>query len=367
MDINKQNQQAGDYSNQIMADTVNQYLGIQISDIVPLVHSLVKSEMEIYQQIAEVEARVRFEEFTKTLESTIEEKVSDKVEKFAEPAMQYAARQATLGYIKSGEPEQKNALIDLLIERMSAEDRSSKQLLIDEAIQILPKLSSKCIAALTLITYSNLKMVGLKSYFLSLVKNLSPVLASVVDIDNLDIEYLVQTGCLSSILGFQKNMDWLQSNIANYPLLFSHYENKEAVDRLKSIYGIICKDSKWRIPYEYFSDAFISLFRYLEFKEDGSIIPSILNLEQYSEAASKMDPFSYDDIMSLIDHRTPMTKDEVIEFYRQIDSNWEKIIPMLIGKFARYDLTLVGKYIGLRQLSKLTNISLSIDKFLSVT
>lgn len=320
--------------------------------------------MEIYQQVAEYKARERFEEFTMTLESSIEEKVSDKVEKFAEPAMQYAARQATLGYIKSGEPEQKNALIDLLIERMSAEDRSSKQLLIDEAIQILPKLSSKCIAALTLITFSNLKMVGLKSYYLSLVKNLTQVLASVVNVDNLDIEYLVQTGCLSSILGFQKNMDWLQSNLANYPLLFSHYENKEEVDRFKSRYGIIYKDSKWRIPSEYVSDAYISLFLYLEFKEDGTIIPSILNLEQYSEVASRMNSYSYDDIMSLIAHRTPMTKDEVIDFYRQIDSNWEKIIPMLIGKFANYDLTLVGKYIGLRQLSRLTNISLQIDKFI---
>lgn len=361
MDVNKQQQSAGDNSNQIIAHTVNQYSGIQISDVVPIVRGLVKSELEVYQKLADINAKIRFEEFSKSLELEIESKVADKVEKFSEPSMQYAAREATLGYIKSGDGEQKDMLIDLMIERINSEDQSSIQLLIDEAIKILPKLSSKCIAVLTLMAYCNLKATGKKSVLISSIQKINPVIDKVYDIKNLDLEYLVQTGCISSILGFIRNKDWIQSNIEYYPLLFCHLDNQEAVDQFFSKYGIEKKDKALYFPKSIGSQEFTNFVSYFDLTVEGGIIPGLLAPENYFEIADNLKPFEKDDILSLLEKRTPMNDQEVINFYSGINPRWVETIKAIDGKISQYTLNLVGKYIGVLHLSKLLDTPLSLD------
>ena len=361
MDVNKQHQSAGDNSNQIIANTVNQYSGIQIKDVVPIVHGLVKTELEVYQMLADLKVQTRFAEFSKSLESEIESKVADKVEKFSEPSMQYAAREATLGYIKSGDMEQKDMLIDLLIERINSEDQSSIQLLIDEAIKILPKLSSKCIAVLTLMTYSNLKVFGRKSVLESHIHRLNPVIDKVYDVKNIDLEYLVQTGCISSILGFKRNKNWIQSNIENYPLLFCHLDNEEAVDKFLMKYGFKKKDNALFLPEGITPKDFGNFISYFDFTVEGKIIPRLLTQEKYFEIAENLKPFEKDDILSLLGKRTPMNDYEVIAFYSQINPRWVETINILDSKMSRYNLNLVGKYIGVLHLSKLLDTEISLD------
>ena len=100
--------------------------GLQIGDVVPLVQALVKSELEVCKLQAENTVLCRFNEFTSSLEAELERKVSDKISRFTEPAMQFAAREATIGYLKSGDPAEGEALIDLLIERVKEKERTSK-------------------------------------------------------------------------------------------------------------------------------------------------------------------------------------------------------------------------------------------------
>ena len=71
--------------------------GLQIGDVVPLVQALVKSELEVCKLQAENTVLCRFNEFTSSLEAELERKVSDKISRFTEPAMQFAAREATVG------------------------------------------------------------------------------------------------------------------------------------------------------------------------------------------------------------------------------------------------------------------------------
>ena len=150
--------------------------GLQIGDVVPLIQSLVKSELEVYKSQAENTVSRRLNEFTALLESELEKKVSDKINRFTEPAMQFATREATIGYLKSGDPAEGEALIDLLIERVKEKERTSKQALIDEAIRTLPKLSRENIAVLTLITYAKLCITGNKHSLDNWIKCLNPIL-----------------------------------------------------------------------------------------------------------------------------------------------------------------------------------------------
>lgn len=52
----------------------NNYNGLQIKDVVPLVHDLVKSELEVCKLQAENTVLRRFNEFTASLESELDKK-----------------------------------------------------------------------------------------------------------------------------------------------------------------------------------------------------------------------------------------------------------------------------------------------------
>lgn len=361
MDINNHKQSAGDNSNQIIAHTVNQHYGIQIADVVPIVHGLVKSELETYQKVADIKAQTRFEEFTKSLESEIETKVADKVNKFSEPSMQYAAREATLGYIKTGDSEQKDILIDFLIQRINSEERSSIQLLIDESIKILPKLSSKCIAVLTLMTYSKLKVTWKKSVLEAAILKLNPIIDRVYDVKNIDLEYLEQTGCITSTIGFKNNENWLQENQKNYPLFFCHLNNEESTDRFFSKYGFIKEENRLVIsggvsPQEFGN--FVSCF---DLTVEGKVSPSLLTVENYLQIVDSFRLFAKEDILSLLEKRTPMSDTEIMDYYANINPRWVQTVEVLDGKMSQYSLNLVGKYIGSIHLTKLLETPISLE------
>ena len=362
MGISDRKQDAGNHAIQVMAETVHYYSGVQISDVVPIVHGLVKAEMEVYQQIAETKVRSRFDDFTKSLESQIEAKVADKVDKFSEPGMQYAAKEATLGYIKSGETEQKDSLIDLLIERITTEERSSEQLLIDEAIQILPKLSSTCVALLTLMTYSKLKFIGKKSVLDSGIRKMNPIIDNVYNGRNIDLEYLVQSRC-AFLVGIVQREEgwWIQNNRENYPLLFSHIDNQDAAKRFLEKYGINRHADKIDFPNNITVQEIGNFLYCFDLLPENKIIPSFLTLDKYDELSPQLKPFAKEDIFSLLDSRTPMDDEEIISYYSNVNPRWIEAINLLEEKISHYELTLVGKYIGVRQLTKLLDAPVPLD------
>lgn len=211
--------------------------GLQIGDVVPLVQALVKSELEVCKLQAENTVLRRFNEFTTSLESELEKKVSDKISRFAEPAMQFATREATVGYLKSGDPVEGEALIDLLIERVKEKERTSKQSLIDEAIRTLPKLSRENIAVLTLITYAKLCVTGNVQALDDWIKCLNPILDIFPQINRLDIEYLVQADCVSAS-ALAQSEDWIEQNRKNYPLAFVSPIDSSIAKAFMEKYGI---------------------------------------------------------------------------------------------------------------------------------
>lgn len=90
--------------NQAQRD-VNVYLGIWPADVIAIVNTLVASKLEQYSAQAKLTAEQRTKEFSDKLVSEITQKVLDKINRFEEPSIQYITRQATLGYIKSGEKD----------------------------------------------------------------------------------------------------------------------------------------------------------------------------------------------------------------------------------------------------------------------
>jgi hypothetical protein len=58
-------------------------------------------------------------------------------------------------YAKTGDVDLKEQLLDLLIQRIDSDERSLKQVVLDEAIILLPKLTKDQINLLTLLFSAN--------------------------------------------------------------------------------------------------------------------------------------------------------------------------------------------------------------------
>ena len=80
-------------------------------------------------------------------------------------------------HIAVGDEELEENLIDLLIERLNVQDRTTEQAIIDEARQIIPKLSPATIALLTVIVFSKIVFPYNKAKLEELIKKLSPTTA----------------------------------------------------------------------------------------------------------------------------------------------------------------------------------------------
>lgn len=354
------NQAKGDINN-----INNNYNGLQIKDVVPLVQALVKSELEVCKLQAENKVLHRFNEFTESLESELDKKVSDKISRFAEPAMQFATREATVGYLKSGDPEEREALIDLLIERVKEEERTSKQFLIDEAIKVLPKLSRENLAVLTLITYEKLCVTGNIQALDNWIKCLNPILDILPQVNRLDIEYLVQADCVSSSI-FEQNENWIEQNRKDYPLAFVSPIDASNSKVFMDKYGINLYGDAPTFSHPFNKINLLNtLTEILKFNMDGTITPLLLKQDEYANILKKADlGFMQSDFDELLSHVEAVSNEKIISYYEKFHSNWSVAIKLLNERpINSFSLKPVGAYIGSRQLTKLYGKEVDLNLF----
>lgn len=354
------NQAKGDINN-----INNNYNGLQIKDVVPLVQALVKSELEVCKLQAENKVLHRFNEFTESLESELDKKVSDKISRFAEPAMQFATREATVGYLKSGDPEEREALIDLLIERVKEEERTSKQFLIDEAIKVLPKLSRENLAVLTLITYEKLCVTGNIQALDNWIKCLNPILDILPQVNRLDIEYLVQADCVSSSI-FEQNENWIEQNRKDYPLAFVSPIDASNSKVFMDKYGINLDGDAPTFSHPFNKINLLNtLTEILKFNMDGTITPLLLKQDEYANILKKADlGFMQSDFDELLSHVEAVSNEKIISYYEKFHSNWSVAIKLLNERpINSFSLKPVGAYIGSRQLTKLYGKEVDLNLF----
>lgn len=342
--------------------------GLQVSDVVPIVKAMVQSELALYQQQAENTAQRRFDDFAHTLESAIAEKVAEKVERFNEPAMQFAAREAAVGYIKSGSLSDREALIDLLIERVKEKEHSSSQMLIDEAIKILPKLSKESLAILTLLAYRNLMLSqGFVPVLEGWFKCIKPILDVLPAITKLDIACLSQADCVTGIVGLGSNADWTKAHLKNYDVYFRHPISTGDAVLLRDKLGLrnegnsIFFDKLPNNPY-----LISSVVRLFAFNDASAIRLLGINTSTYEEVFNKTGQHELlEEVKNVIKRTQPFTEQEVINKLDSIHPNWSKAIQLFNEHpLNGYQLKPVGMYIGSRQLSKLYGQEVSMDLFL---
>lgn len=342
-------QNAGDNAQQIQGQNV--YVGMSYSDVKDLCTTLIQSELALYTQHANLEAQQRFNNILNKLldaMSKIDEKYRSR---FQEPAIQFAANETFKEYIRSGKEDLSDDLIDLMIERICVEEYSTKQALIDEARQVLPKLSSTTVAILAILTFSKLIIKNKKSDFIARLQKLSPLLHDIGNPHSIDIAYLEQARCGQSLSFVKASDEFAEMMQKKYSALFTH---PIPIDEFKKI----VEESEWNKGDAAFLGTLLSLF---DVKDNNtSFNYSVLNESIFLVKKKEL----LDASNSILKHSKPYSKDEVEKFFLEIDKNWQNVFNLFHREDVKsFMISPVGNYIASRKLTKLLGEEISINLF----
>lgn len=238
MDINKQSQTAGANSQQVIAQTVNNYFGVSEERVRQIFDEKIPIAIKAYSAEAKVTASSRIARLEEIVFSKFEAK-KDNLNAFADPAFQLSLIDAQKSAAVTDQNEKYNLLSDLLLERAESNDpEGSKTLAIDKAIEIVGKIPLEALQGLVLV-YTVTFIRPLTEDFETRIKVYEDIFKNIIAsigipsnarwIEDLDLLQLIRTNASSD---FKKMKDYL-------PSIFKHLvtglpENDPQLEEIKS-------------------------------------------------------------------------------------------------------------------------------------
>lgn len=226
-------QSGGKDSTNYQAQVIN--VGVTADEARNIALDLFKANfLELSQQAAEI-ATYRAEKLVNdTLEKLKQENPSG-IEKMKNPDMQYAMYTAQKEFARTGDENLEEILIELLVERTKEDDRTFKQIVLDESLSVITKLNQKQIDILSLVfiirrTVNNIyinydKEIGdLLDYYERTYSQFINELPTVEE-DTL-LEHLVYAGCGRLSIGEAKYETIFKEN---YQKIFNSNNEAEIV------------------------------------------------------------------------------------------------------------------------------------------
>ena len=194
--------------------TVNQ--GLSYSDVKDVAMSIFESNFYKLSDAAATIATKRAEEMVETLLDKINKLEKDYpniVSKIENPDVQYAVVNAQKQYARSGNQNMLNVLSDLLANRFLSDEESLKSIVLNEAIEVITKLTINQINIITTIFIVKNVQMNSASKFIEVLSSIMP--HQIIETgESLSLyDHLMYTGAASSDLtsrGYQ-NLEYLIS------------------------------------------------------------------------------------------------------------------------------------------------------------
>lgn len=200
--INKQ--EGGNKSTNLQGQSIVVHQGISYLDAKNIAIDVFKSNyLELSVNAADT-AKKRAEELVENFLNEIKQRSPDAVQTMEDPGMQHAIFIAQKEYARTGDKDLSDMLVDILVDRASQEERNLKQIVLDESLNIVPKLTSSQMDSLTIIfiiKYSkNFEISNLESFKNYLTSYIKPFV-SILSKENSLFQHLEFTGCASISMG----------------------------------------------------------------------------------------------------------------------------------------------------------------------
>lgn len=340
-------QKAGDNSKQLQVEHVHIYQGVDSENIRKLCLDLIQRELALYKQEASDEAMRRFNFLMEKFLELFSKLEEDKRQRLKEPAIQVATNETFNEYIVSGEEPLGNELIDLLIERISVDEHTSMQLLIDESRRILPKLTKNLIDFLAVITFMSLLLPRSRKCFDVILNRVGNLGANFDKIKSLDIALLKQTGCTTyNFISNDKSVERIL--LENYDSFFRRAVSLESFIKLLQSYPVVLDN-----PHSVSGTPVGTLLQFIETEDKECYFRS----STYQSANNYQKAFSHPENGILLRKfdtlAVKMMETEVRDYLIGNNEDWKKIMRLFSQDYIHaLAINPVGYYIGLRHLCK---------------
>ena len=327
--------------------------GITAETAMEICKYVVKAELAVYTQDARVEAEKRLSDISEKTIDRITSLKEDLLHRFEEPAIQMALNETFKNYIASGNEELGENLIDLLIERLRVQDRTTEQSIIDEARNIIPKLSSNTVSLLAIMVFSKLIFPYNKEQYDDLLLKLAPLAEKFKNINSLDIAHLKQVGCGYGISAFHVAESLEKDLLSIYDLFFRYNISLDELNDLFRKYSQQTTNSDLL----YILGLFSTEGQYVSFNVGSTKTVT----EAFNQAnKDKLIPLFED----LKNKAIPFTEDEVRDYHIQKDARWQFAFEVFKNnQMTTFQLNPVGVYIGIRQLTKICETPIPMSLF----
>ncbi|PFN86365.1 hypothetical protein COJ67_16585 [Bacillus thuringiensis] len=343
-------QKGGNDSTNIQA--VNYNTGISYEDAKNISLDVYQNNAHKLAAVAAEVAKNRAEEMTEEFLQELQKRRPEAINNVKDPDIQYALFNAQVQYARSGDKDLGEILVDLLVERTEVIDRDFKQIVLNEAIDVMSKLNKEQIDLLTLI-------FCLRSIRLPEIKSISALKTYLEDFfgplftdrnlrDNhfLHLEYC---GCL--------NVERLGSSN-----LHSFFRNTYT--------GLFCNGftpKEFLKQFNNFSRDVLSTLLMPNIHDRTRLQVNALSDTDFVALCEKLD-LGIEEIGNLKDFNNKYVMDEsqVIEFLTSLYPNYIKITELWESSDIKSShLTTVGMAIAYTNLKRKIELSATLDEWIS--
>lgn len=144
-------QEGGEHSTNLQGQTIVINQGITYQDAKNIAIDVFKSNYLELSEKAASTARQRAEELVDDFLTEIQERKPEAINSMEDPGMQYAIFTAQKEFAKTGDKDLSDMLVDILVDRAAQQERNLKQIVLDESLSIVPKLTISQLDTLTII------------------------------------------------------------------------------------------------------------------------------------------------------------------------------------------------------------------------
>jgi hypothetical protein len=217
--MSDQSQKSGDKSNNIQAGgSVTIIQGITTTEAREIALDVYKANALDLAKSARDLVDERVSKITDKIVTEIHNRKPDALNAFGDPDFQYKLYESSIAFARSGDTELEKLLVDLMVERASENARSTKQLILNEAVEVVGKVSQQqhfIIVSVFLARHSRFQTGDYKD-FLSRLDTLWVKYFNEINKSDLSYKHLEYLGCMTSSIGTADIFKKLKGNYGGF-------------------------------------------------------------------------------------------------------------------------------------------------------
>lgn len=342
----------GQKAENIQDSTINQakrdihiHNGLTYSEVKDVCETTVRAEVERLTTVAKEEMLRIIEnfqqEFYKRLE-TLENK--EKIEKLKKPSMQFCVHKTIMETAGTEDEETKKELLDLLIDRLNAEEESTERVIIEDAIEKAAKLTKPLKALMVALLQRSVIHPGL--FIMDhIFESYGKIYKELDNLTGLDIAFGRQMQCIYPMSGLMSSYSYEDILLKNYDLVFRHRGTFGELKRFAEKHPCINHGV---------NVAGLGDMRIFSF--DGRKDPNITDDKEYfyvvpsSEVLKrKLREQGRGDMAQAVDElmatERPFTHEEVRQYLHEVNEGWDSlfrtfqkrdVVPLLLSPVGNY-------------------------------